>query len=321
MTTRKPPAGRPPPNRRNSAATRRIPAPLARQGPGRHRWRPPRPSLGTRHRLKPDACFPDLRKRRSALHVSSASSPGRHSRRGCCSPRDSAATTGLNDTRAVGKAGQQPTGQRSTCCSPPAGLATPSARTSSSRSARTPCFSSGAGTRTRRRGPLRGPRFDATRGFSHGIARDAQLAKLAHLAVDERRAGRGDRPARVLSRESRAASTSDRPLCGPRFAGGAGNRAMRPALRGQEGKLSRAPAIRRCLCKLRPPSTSSRPRGSTSKGVPPAVAPRSLRPRDARFAGDRFRPKGRPPAPTPASASPCTEQLRLAVAYARSDRP
>ena len=43
------------------------------------------------------------------------------------------------------------------CCSPPAGLATPSARTSSSRSARTPCFPSGAGTRTRRREPVRGP--------------------------------------------------------------------------------------------------------------------------------------------------------------------
>ena len=116
-------------------------------------------------------------------------------------------------------------------------------------------------------------------------------------------AGGGIIPTALLSRVSRAALTSDLARRAPCSASKAGNSAIRPALRGQEGKLSRAPAIRRCLCKLRPPSTSSRPRGSTSKGVPPAVAPRSLRPRDARFAGDRFRPKGRPPAPTPASAS------------------
>ena len=54
-----------------------------------------------------------------------------------------------------------------------------------------------------------------------GLGRDnapaLRFAKLTHLAVDERRAGQEDRPARLLSRESRAASTPDRPLSAPRF--------------------------------------------------------------------------------------------------------
>jgi hypothetical protein len=48
---------------------------------------------------------------------------------------------------------------RRTSHSPPAGFATPSARTSSPRSARAPCFASGAGTRTRRRKPVPRPAF------------------------------------------------------------------------------------------------------------------------------------------------------------------
>ena len=63
--------------------------------------------------------------------------------------------------------------------------------------------------------------------------RDPVFAKLAHLAVDARRAGQGDRPACLLSRESRAASTSDRPRCAPCFASSAGKRAACPAQRGK----------------------------------------------------------------------------------------
>jgi len=51
----------------------------------------------------------------------------------------------------------RPRGRRPSRISPPARLAPPSAWTRSSRSARTPCFSSGAGTRTRRRRPVRRP--------------------------------------------------------------------------------------------------------------------------------------------------------------------
>jgi hypothetical protein len=73
------------------------------------------------------------------------------------------------DTDAIGRPELPPV-------SPPAGLATASARTSSSWSARTPCFSSGAGTRTRRRGPRSGPALTPRRRLSRGIARDAHLA-------------------------------------------------------------------------------------------------------------------------------------------------
>jgi hypothetical protein len=59
---------------------------------------------------------------------------------------------------------EQPAGLE-TRLSPPASRATPSARTSSSRSARTPCFSSGASTRTPRRGAVQGPAFHSARGL------------------------------------------------------------------------------------------------------------------------------------------------------------
>ena len=62
--------------------------------------------------------------------------------------------------------------------SPPAGRATPSARTSSSRSARTPCFSSGAGTRTPRRRAVQGPAF-ARREVSWPRATETRVSPRA----------------------------------------------------------------------------------------------------------------------------------------------
>ena len=66
--------------------------------------------------------------------------------------------------------------------SPPAGRPTPSAGTSSSRSARTPCFASNAGTRTRRRRPVQGPAF-ISREVSGPNSAALVLAKLGHLCV------------------------------------------------------------------------------------------------------------------------------------------
>ncbi len=58
-------------------------------------------------------------------------------------------------------------------------------------------------------------RASTNAGLDPWTRRALLLAKLAHLAVDERRAGQGVRPTRLLSRESTATSMSDRPLCAP----------------------------------------------------------------------------------------------------------
>jgi hypothetical protein len=80
------------------------PAKRGNQGPGRHRSRPPRPSLGARHRLdlKADACFPDLRKRRSALSsLVQRNEPGASSDR----PRDDNDTSGSRGMKILTRQG------------------------------------------------------------------------------------------------------------------------------------------------------------------------------------------------------------------------
>ena len=69
----------------------------------------------------------------------------------------------------------------------PARPATPSARTSSPRSARTPCFPSGAGTRTRRRRPVRGPAL-APREVSRAESQETRNSPHA----GNRESGRAD---------------------------------------------------------------------------------------------------------------------------------
>ena len=85
------------------------------------------------------------------------------------------------------------------------------------------------------------PRFRAARRLVAQYGPALHVAKLAHLTVDELRAGQGVRPARLLSRESRAASTSDRPLCAPRFAGVARLSFARPTHLLRAGRASLPP--------------------------------------------------------------------------------
>jgi hypothetical protein len=104
-----------------------------------------------------------------------------------------------------------------TRCSPPAGRASSSARPSSSRSARTPCFASGARTRTRRRRPAGRPALRARdlswpkSGPPHSSPpAGCNLIESANLLGDEtgdaggmRRGGRCDNTTNAGHREAR----------------------------------------------------------------------------------------------------------------------
>jgi hypothetical protein len=163
---------------------------------------------------------------------------------------------------------------------------------------RTPCFSSGAGTRTRGCGAHPGSRFGTARGRSRGIARDSLLAKLTTVVVYDHRRLQRHHGANLLWRDSRA----DERL--PWFGCSAGKDVPGPPSRGRRGPVRGRDARRR-----RPARSPKGVRASDAASAMQAARCRA-RPamvRDARAAMDA---ELRDPRPTVGPGDPSSDRSR-----------